>query len=69
MLSPRVAYLDHQRLVLNVDNSVLKQRLAALAQDKLFKDGNYEVLSTQKFRMICIYDLFAQSTLHHIFRL
>lgn len=52
MLSPRVAYLDHQRLVLNVDNSVLKQRLAALAQDKLFKDGNYELLSTQNFNII-----------------
>ncbi|KAF9608746.1 hypothetical protein IFM89_010878 [Coptis chinensis] len=40
-LSPRVAYLDHQRLVLNVDNSALKQRIAALAQDKIFKDGKF----------------------------
>ena len=40
VLSPRVAYLDHQRLLLNVDNSALKQRIAALQQDKLFKDGN-----------------------------
>lgn len=39
-LSPRVAFLDHQRLILNVDNSALQQRLAALAQDKIFKDGN-----------------------------
>ncbi|GAU22550.1 hypothetical protein TSUD_93170 [Trifolium subterraneum] len=38
VLSPRVAYLDHQRLLLNVDNSALKQRIAALAQDKIFKD-------------------------------
>lgn len=38
-MSPRVAFLDHQRLILNVDNSALKQRIAALAQDKLFKDG------------------------------
>lgn len=38
-LSPRVAFLDHQRLLLNVDNSALKQRIAALAQDKIFKDG------------------------------
>ncbi|KAL8126798.1 hypothetical protein AgCh_013912 [Apium graveolens] len=30
VLSPRVAFLDHQRLVLNVDNSVLRQRIAAL---------------------------------------
>lgn len=40
VLSPRVAFLDHQRLVLNVDNSVLRQRIAALSQDKIFKDGN-----------------------------
>lgn len=39
-LSPRVAFLDHQRLVLTVENSALKQRIAALAQDKIFKDGN-----------------------------
>ncbi|CAA3005983.1 basic leucine zipper 61-like [Olea europaea subsp. europaea] len=38
-LSPRVAFLDHQRLLLNVDNSALRQRIAALAQDKIFKDG------------------------------
>lgn len=40
-LSPRVAFLDHQRLLLNVDNSAIKQRIAALAQDKIFKDGTY----------------------------
>lgn len=39
VLSPRVAFLDHQRLILNVDNSAIKQRIAALAQDKIFKDG------------------------------
>lgn len=39
VLSPRVAFLDHQRLLLNVDNGALKQRIAALAQDKIFKDG------------------------------
>lgn len=38
-LSPRVAFLDHQRLILKVDNSTLKQRIAALVQDKIFKDG------------------------------
>jgi hypothetical protein len=43
-LSPRVAFLDHQRLILNVDNSALKQRIAALAQDKIFKDGNNYLL-------------------------
>jgi hypothetical protein len=38
-LSPRVAFLDHQRSLLTVSNSHLKQRIAALAQDKIFKDG------------------------------
>ncbi|KAJ8438268.1 hypothetical protein Cgig2_030633 [Carnegiea gigantea] len=42
-LSPRVAFLDHQRLILNVDNSALKQRIAALAQDKIFKDGRFYI--------------------------
>lgn len=42
-LSPRVAFLDHQRLLLNVDNSALKQRIAALAQDKIFKDGTISI--------------------------
>lgn len=43
-LSPRVAFLDHQRLILNVDNSALKQRIAALAQDKIFKDGKASIV-------------------------
>jgi hypothetical protein len=38
-LSPRVAFLDHHRSLLTVGNSHLKQRIAALAQDKIFKDG------------------------------
>ena len=44
VLSPRVAFLDHQRLILNVDNSALKQRIAALTQDKIFKDAHQEAL-------------------------
>lgn len=55
VLSPRVAYLDHQRLVLNVDNSVLKQRLAALAQDKLFKDAHQEALKREIERLRQLY--------------
>jgi hypothetical protein len=42
-LSPRVAFLDHQRSLLTVGNSHLKQRIAALAQDKIFKDGMYAI--------------------------
>ncbi|KAJ0434666.1 putative transcription factor bZIP family [Helianthus annuus] len=55
ILSPRVAYLDHQRLVLNVDNSVLKQRIAALSQDKIFKDAHQEALKGEIERLKQMY--------------
>ncbi|KAK4486983.1 hypothetical protein RD792_006298 [Penstemon davidsonii] len=55
VLSPRVAFLDHQRLVLNVDNNVLKQRIAALAQDKVFKDAHQEALKREVERLRQIY--------------
>ncbi|KAE9585167.1 putative transcription factor bZIP family [Lupinus albus] len=54
-LSPRVAFLDHQRLILNVDNSALKQRIAALAQDKIFKDAHQEALKNEIERLRQIY--------------
>lgn len=55
VLSPRVAFLDHQRLALNVDNSVLRQRIAALAQDKIFKDAHQEALKREIERLRQIY--------------
>ncbi|KEH39223.1 putative transcription factor bZIP family [Medicago truncatula] len=55
VLSPRVAFLDHQRLLLNVDNSALKQRIAALAQDKLFKDAHQEALKREIERLRQVY--------------
>ncbi|KAL8087841.1 hypothetical protein AgCh_037836 [Apium graveolens] len=54
-LSPRVAFLDHQRLILNVDNSALKQRIAVLAQDKLFKDAHQEALKKEIERLRRVY--------------
>ncbi|CAK7350076.1 unnamed protein product [Dovyalis caffra] len=54
-LSPRVAFLDHQRLILNVDNSALKQRIAALAQDKIFKDAHQEALKKEIDRLRQVY--------------
>ncbi|KAE8679087.1 Basic leucine zipper 6 [Hibiscus syriacus] len=54
-LSPRVAFLDHQRLILNVDNSALKQRIAALAQDKVFKDAYQEALKKEIERLRQVY--------------
>ncbi|KAK4846475.1 hypothetical protein QYF36_017721 [Acer negundo] len=55
VLSPRVAFLDHQRLLLNVDNSALKQRIAALAQDKIFKDAHQEALKREIERLGQVY--------------
>ncbi|RWW33441.1 hypothetical protein BHE74_00059733, partial [Ensete ventricosum] len=40
-LSPRIAFLDHQRSLLTLGNGHLKQRIAALAQDMIFKDGKF----------------------------
>ncbi|KAF3794430.1 Basic leucine zipper 61 [Nymphaea thermarum] len=54
-LSPQVAYLDHQRLLLNVDNGALKQRIAALAQDKIFKDAHSEALKKEVQRLRHLY--------------
>jgi hypothetical protein len=47
VLSPRVAFLDQQRTILTVGNSHLKQRIAALAQDKIFKDGQCSTRDSQ----------------------
>ncbi|XP_054813609.1 LOW QUALITY PROTEIN: basic leucine zipper 61-like [Prosopis cineraria] len=65
-LSPRVAFLDHQRLILNVDNSTLKQRIAALAQDKIFKDAHHEALKKEIERLRQIYH--QQQNLHKMDR-
>ncbi|WOL17046.1 basic leucine zipper 61-like [Canna indica] len=56
-LSPRVAFLDHQRSVLAMGNSYLKQRIAALAQDKVFKDAHQESLKKEleRLRHVCHY--------------
>ncbi|KAL7186249.1 hypothetical protein ACSBR2_028071 [Camellia fascicularis] len=54
-LSPRVAFFDHQRLILNVDNSALKQRIAALLRDKIFKDAHQEALQKEIERLRQVY--------------
>lgn len=54
-LSPRVAFLDHQRSLLTVGNSHLKQRIAALAQDKIFKDAHQEALKKEIERLREVY--------------
>ncbi|XP_022140659.1 basic leucine zipper 34-like isoform X2 [Momordica charantia] len=55
MLSPRVAFLDQQRLLLNVDNTALKQRIATLSQDKIFKDADEEELKREIERLGQLY--------------
>ncbi|THU72257.1 hypothetical protein C4D60_Mb04t10190 [Musa balbisiana] len=54
-LSPRVAFLDHQRSILAMDNSHLKQRIAVLAQDKIFKDAHQEALKKEVERLKQVY--------------
>ncbi|XP_072984704.1 basic leucine zipper 6-like [Typha latifolia] len=54
-LSPRVAFLDHQRSLLTFGNSHLKQRIAALAQDKIFKDAHQEALRKEIERLRQVY--------------
>ncbi|RRT67339.1 hypothetical protein BHE74_00000366 [Ensete ventricosum] len=54
-LSPRVAFLDHQRSLLTMGNSHLKQRIAALAQDKIFKDAHQEALKKEIERLRRVY--------------
>ncbi|XP_010915576.1 basic leucine zipper 34 [Elaeis guineensis] len=50
-LSPQVAFLDRQRSLLTVGNSHLKQRIAALVQDKIFKDAHQEALKKELERL------------------
>ncbi|CAN6283007.1 unnamed protein product [Urochloa humidicola] len=54
-LSPRVAFLDHQRSLLTLGNNHLKQRIATLAQDKIFKDAHQETLKKEIERLRQIY--------------
>ncbi|CAL4947383.1 unnamed protein product [Urochloa decumbens] len=56
VLSPRVAFLDQQRTILTVGNSHLRQRIAALAQDKIFKDAHQEALRKEIERLRQVYE-------------
>ncbi|XP_008783396.1 basic leucine zipper 61-like [Phoenix dactylifera] len=60
-LSPQVVFLDHQRSLLTVGNSHLKQRIAALAQDNIFKDAHQEALKKELERLRRVYH---QQSLH-----
>eukprot|EP00249_Psilotum_nudum_P020656 c27796_g1_i2 orf=538-1764(-) len=47
MLSHRVAYLEHGRMLLNVDNSFLQQRTTICVQNKKAKDVQIETLMAE----------------------
>ncbi|KAG8077966.1 hypothetical protein GUJ93_ZPchr0007g6007 [Zizania palustris] len=55
VLSPRVVFLDQQRTILTVGNSHLKQRIAALAQDRVFKDAHQLALRKEIERLRQVY--------------
>ncbi|KAJ4787775.1 Basic-leucine zipper (bZIP) transcription factor family protein [Rhynchospora pubera] len=50
-LTPRVAYLDHQRTLLTMSNGHLRQKVATLTQDGIFKKNQYDVLLKEKERL------------------
>lgn len=37
-MAPQVAFFEHRRVVLDVDNNTIKQKMAAFAQGQPFKD-------------------------------
>ncbi|XP_020577554.1 basic leucine zipper 6-like [Phalaenopsis equestris] len=55
VLKPQVASIDQRRSALSAGNSQLKQRIAALAQDKIFKDAQTEALKKEVERLQQIY--------------
>ncbi len=38
-MAPQVAFYEHRRAILNMDNNTIKQKMAAIVQGQLFKDG------------------------------
>ncbi|KAL3700433.1 hypothetical protein R1sor_018455 [Riccia sorocarpa] len=65
-LSPQVAFLDHQRVVLNVDNNALKQKIAALSQDKRFKEAHNDALKKEVQRLRQLYQQQQQQQHQHM---
>ncbi|CAN5966284.1 unnamed protein product [Sphagnum jensenii] len=54
-IAPQVAFYEHRRAVLNVDNNTIKQRMAALAQSQHFKDAHNEALKKELQRLRQLY--------------
>lgn len=54
-MAPQVAFFEHRRAVLNVDNNTIKQKMAALAQGQRFKDAHIEALQKEVQRLRQLY--------------
>eukprot|EP00252_Welwitschia_mirabilis_P020248 TRINITY_DN4920_c0_g1_i1.p1 TRINITY_DN4920_c0_g1~~TRINITY_DN4920_c0_g1_i1.p1 ORF type:complete len:453 (-),score=87.86 TRINITY_DN4920_c0_g1_i1:934-2292(-) len=54
-VSAEVAFLNQQRIILTLENQALKQRIAGLAQEKLIKDAEHELLVKEAQRLKLLY--------------
>ncbi|KAG0584027.1 hypothetical protein M758_3G180400 [Ceratodon purpureus] len=54
-MAPQVAFFEHRRAVLNVDNNAIKQKMAALVQGQRFKDAHNEALQKEVQRLRQLY--------------
>lgn len=54
-VSAEVAFLNQQWLILTLENRALKQRIAGLAQEKLIKDAQHELLRKEAQRLRILY--------------
>ncbi|CAM6020945.1 unnamed protein product [Sphagnum balticum] len=54
-MAPQVAFYEHRRAILNMDNNTIKQKMAAIVQGQLFKDAHNEGLKTELQRLRQLY--------------
>ncbi|CAK9857593.1 unnamed protein product [Sphagnum jensenii] len=54
-MAPQVAFYEHRRAILNMDNNTIKQKMAAILQGQLFKDAHNEGLKTELQRLRQLY--------------
>eukprot|EP01018_Ginkgo_biloba_P018353 Gb_34968 [translate_table: standard] len=54
-VSAEVSFLNQQLLILTLENKALKQRIAGLAQETMFKDAQHELLKKEAQRLRILY--------------
>lgn len=54
-VSAEVTFLNQQRLILTLENQALKQRISGLAQEKLIKDAEHDLLIKEAQRLKLLY--------------